>query len=46
VRGTWTFDTHERLSPGQGDAIARLSAQYPALVDDAFVAEHLERWLA
>jgi dihydrodipicolinate synthase/N-acetylneuraminate lyase len=46
VRGTWTFDTHERLSPGQGDAIARLSAQYPTLVDDAFVAEHLERWLA
>jgi len=46
VRGTWTFDTHERLSPGQGEAIARLSAQYPDLVDDDFVAEHRDAWLA
>jgi dihydrodipicolinate synthase/N-acetylneuraminate lyase len=45
VRGTWTFDTHEQLSPGQADAIARLSAQYPELTDDAFVAEHVEEWL-
>lgn len=46
VRGCWTFDTHERLSPGQAEAIARLSAQYPELVDDAFVAEHRDAWLA
>lgn len=46
VRGGWTFDTHERLSPGQAEAIARLSAQYPDLVDDDFVAEHREAWLA
>jgi dihydrodipicolinate synthase/N-acetylneuraminate lyase len=45
VRGTWTFDTHEQLSPGQAEALARLSAQYPELVDDAFVAERLDDWL-
>lgn len=46
VRGCWTFDTHERLSHGQAEAIARLSAQYPDLVDDDFVAEHRDAWLA
>ncbi|MBL0938586.1 MAG: dihydrodipicolinate synthase family protein [Gemmatimonadaceae bacterium] len=45
VRGTWTFDTHEQLSPGQGEAIARLSDRYPELADDAFVAENLDSWL-
>jgi hypothetical protein len=45
VRGTWTFDTHEQLSPGQAEALARLSAQYPELADDAFVAERLDDWL-
>ncbi|MCA0375323.1 MAG: dihydrodipicolinate synthase family protein [Gemmatimonadetes bacterium] len=45
VRGAWTFDTHEQLSPGQADAIARIAAQYPELTDDGFVAEHRERWL-
>ncbi|MEO7521257.1 MAG: dihydrodipicolinate synthase family protein [Gemmatimonas sp.] len=45
VRGTWTFDTHEQLSPGQGDAIARIAGQFPKLVDDEFVAANLDRWL-
>ncbi len=45
VRGTWTFDTHERLSPGQGEMIARLSALYPDLCDDAFVASRRDAWL-
>jgi dihydrodipicolinate synthase/N-acetylneuraminate lyase len=45
VRGTWTFDTHEQLSPGQGEAIARLGTLYPELTDDAFVAEHRDEWL-
>lgn len=45
VRGTWTFDTHEQLSPGQAEALARLSAQYPDLVDDFFVAANLDDWL-
>jgi dihydrodipicolinate synthase/N-acetylneuraminate lyase len=45
VRGTWTFDTHEQLSPGQAEAIERLHNRYPELNDDAFVAEHLDEWL-
>lgn len=44
VRGTWTLDPHERLSPGQGDAIARLASD-GVLDDDAFVALHLDDWL-
>jgi dihydrodipicolinate synthase/N-acetylneuraminate lyase len=45
VRGTWTFDTHEVLSPGQGDAIGHVMARWPELTDDDFVSEHVERWL-
>ena len=45
VRGTWTFDTHERLSPGQAEMLARLPVLYPELTDDAFVAEHRDGWL-
>ncbi len=40
------LDPHERLSPGQAGEITRVSAAYPWLVDDAFVARHLDRWLA
>lgn len=46
VRGTWTFDIHEQLAPGQADAIARLAARFPELTDDEFVAEHLDEWLS
>lgn len=44
VRGAWTFDTHERLSPGQGEAIARFVSD-GALDDDAFVAARISDWL-
>ena len=44
VRGTWTLDPHERLSPGQGDAIARF-VRNGLLDDDAFVAQHRDAWL-
>jgi dihydrodipicolinate synthase/N-acetylneuraminate lyase len=40
-----TLDARETLSPGQAEAIARVSAAYPELTDDAFVAEHREEWL-
>ncbi|HEY0931728.1 MAG TPA: dihydrodipicolinate synthase family protein, partial [Gemmatimonas sp.] len=46
VRGTWTFDTHEQLSPGQAEQLARLSSLYPELHDDAFVAAHRDDWLS
>ena len=36
----------ETLSPGQAAELDRVSAAYPDLVDDAFVAAHRDRWLA
>ena len=45
VRGTWTLDPHERLSPGQAEAIARVTQQFPVLADNEFVSEHLDEWL-
>jgi hypothetical protein len=34
------------ISPGQLAEIDRVLAAYPHLADDAFVAEHRDRWLA
>jgi len=45
LAGTWCLDPHERLSPGQADEISRVTAAYPHLVDDEFVAKHLDEWL-
>jgi dihydrodipicolinate synthase/N-acetylneuraminate lyase len=45
LQGRWCLDPHEDLSPGQLDQIDRVCRQYPQLQDDAFVAEHLPRWL-
>lgn len=44
--GIWCLDPDETLSPGQADEIDRVHAAYPALNDDAFVAENLEKWLS
>jgi dihydrodipicolinate synthase/N-acetylneuraminate lyase len=46
LAGTWCLDENEVLSPGQAEEISRVSAAYPELTDDAFVTEHLDRWLA
>lgn len=46
MAGTWTLNPEETLSPGQSDEIDRVHAAYPHLNDDAFVAEHLPRWLS
>lgn len=46
LEGIWCLDPHEGLSPGQADEITRVHAAYPELHDDAFVAAHLQRWLA
>ena len=46
LRGTWCLDPAECLSPGQEDEIERVLRSYPALNDDAFVAEHIGEWLA
>ena len=46
LRGTWCLDPNECLSPGQEEEIERVLRSYPALNDDAFVAAHIEDWLA
>jgi dihydrodipicolinate synthase/N-acetylneuraminate lyase len=43
--GRWCLDPHEDLSPGQADEISRVIRDYPQLIDDAFIAEHRDRWL-
>src|SRR5439155_6910339 len=45
LAGRWCLDPDEDLSPGQADEIDRVLAAYPHLTDDAFVAEHRDRWL-
>src|SRR6478672_2495778 len=45
LEGTWCLDPGEGLSPGQREAIDRVCLQHADLADDAFVAEHLPRWL-
>lgn len=39
------LDPDESLSSGQAEEIDRVIRSYPHLADDAFVAEHLARWL-
>ena len=46
LEGTWCLDPEEVLSPGQAEALTRVSEAYPNLTDDAFVTENLDRWLA
>ncbi|MAM90667.1 MAG: dihydrodipicolinate synthase family protein [Opitutaceae bacterium] len=46
LEGIWTLNEDEGLSPGQSEAIDRVCASYPSLMDDVFVAENLDRWLS
>jgi hypothetical protein len=46
LEGIWCLDPHEGLSPGQAEEIDRVCREHADLSDDAFVASHLERWLA
>lgn len=46
LRGTWCLDPNDVLSPGQREEIERVMTAYPEMRDDAFVAEHLDEWLA
>jgi len=45
LAGTWCLDPAEGLSEGQAAELVRVQADYPHLVDDAFVAQHRARWL-
>ena len=46
LAGIWCLDPAETLGPGQAAEIDRVYAAYGHLNDDAFVAEHLDEWLA
>ena len=46
VRGTWTLNPRERLSPGQAAEIDRVTRAYPELTDDEWVAERRDGWLS
>lgn len=45
LQGTWCLDPNEGLSEGQAAELTRVQRDYPHLTDDAFVAQHRERWL-
>jgi len=45
MAGRWCLEPSEDLSPGQMEEIDRVSAAYPQLRDDEFVAAHLDEWL-
>lgn len=42
---SWCLEERDRLSPGQREELDRVTATHPWLLDDAFVAENLARWL-
>lgn len=46
LAGVSCLDEDEVLSPGQAAEIDRVCKAYPHLVDDEFVAEHLDLWLS
>lgn len=46
LEGIWCLDPDEGLSPGQAEALDRVCREHADLADDAFVADHLARWLA
>ena len=46
LRSRRCLDPAEKLSPGQRAEIDRVYHAYPHLNDDAFVARHLDEWLA
>lgn len=46
VPGAWCLNPKEGLSPGQAEELDRVTNAYPHLVDDDFVAQHRDEWLA
>jgi dihydrodipicolinate synthase/N-acetylneuraminate lyase len=45
LEGIWCLDPAEGLSPGQMQEIDRVCREHADLSDDAFVADHLQKWL-
>lgn len=46
LEGIWCLDPAEGLGPGQSQEIDRVYRMHADLSDDAFVRQHLERWLS
>src|ERR1700710_665586 len=46
LQGIWCLDPTEALSLGQMGEIDRVCREHADLADDAFVAAHLQKWLA
>lgn len=46
LAGPWCLDPAEVCSPGQVEQIERVRRSYPWLLDDNFVEDHLDEWLA
>lgn len=46
VPTAFCLDPHEVLSPGQAEELTRMGNAYPESVDDEFVRQHLDKWLA
>lgn len=46
LEGVWTLNEEEVLTVAQSREIDRVYAAYPALHDDDFVKENLDRWLS
>lgn len=45
IETNFCLNPAEVLSPGQADELTRVSAAYPDLIDDAFIAQHRDEWL-
>jgi dihydrodipicolinate synthase/N-acetylneuraminate lyase len=45
LAGRWCLNPSEDLSPGQLEAIDRVLARYPHLMDDEFISEKLDGWM-
>jgi len=46
LENIYCLDPHETLSLNQSEELDRVTAAYPHLTDDAFVAQNLDRWLS
>ena len=45
IETNYCLNPTEVLSPGQAEELTRVSAAYPDLIDDDFVAQHRDEWL-
>ena len=46
LKGLWTLNENEILSPGQLEEINRVYEAYPHLNDDDFVKKNIHTWMA